>query len=211
VTAFGQIKVSAGLRYGVGPVMLKGLKFNGELYPLEDDPKIKAKLVGSLAVPAYGEIYGTFGAYLGVELAAGLAGAKGGVEVTPSLRIDGQGGIDFDAAYEAEAFTFSAEAYAKGKLTASLKVDLVAELYAAYGLLSHTWVYHAAAVTKQLGPELKLTLGKIAYGKGGEITWPSLSQIKTDPENLDPMSLVKELLNDGKAQKAPGATSETTA
>src|SRR5262249_44432946 len=37
VTVFGHLYASAGLGYGVGPVMLAGLNFKGELYPLEDD------------------------------------------------------------------------------------------------------------------------------------------------------------------------------
>lgn len=200
VTAFGQLKVSAGLGYGVGPVMLKGVVFKGELYPLEDDPKIKASLKGKLSIPAYGEIYGTFGAYIGVEVALGAVGAKGGVEVTPTLRLQTEAALDVEAAYEAYAFTFSAEAYVKGQLIAKLRVDLMAELYAAYGLLSHTWTYNAAAIEKKLGPELKLTLGKIGYGKGG-VTLPSLSQISLEPKDLDPLGIVKDLLAEGKSEK----------
>jgi hypothetical protein len=199
VTAYGEIKVSAGLKYGVGPVMLKGLMFVGELYPLEDDPQVKANLKGKLAVPAYGEIYGTFGAYIGLEVLLGAVGAKGGIEVTPALRIEGEGGIDFDAKYQAAAFTFSAEAYAKGRMLAKLDVDLLAELYAAWGIFSHTWTYKVAKLEKQIGPELKLTLGKVAYGKGGEITWPSASQITLEPQDLDPLDLVKDLMGRGKA------------
>src|SRR5207245_5566289 len=101
----------ACLGYGVGTVMLKGVVFEGELYPLEDDPKIKASLKGKLSIPAYGEIYGTFGAYIGVEVALGAVGAKGGVEVTPTLRLQTEAALDVEAAYEAYAFTFSAEAY----------------------------------------------------------------------------------------------------
>jgi hypothetical protein len=199
VTAFGQIKVSAGLGYGVGPVMLKGVVFTGELYPLEDDPKIKANLKGKLVVPAYGEIYGTFGAYIGVEVALGAVGAKGGIEVTPTLRLQAEAVLGVDAAYESYAFTFSAEAYVKGQLIAKLKVDLMAELSAAWGIWSHTWTYNVAAIEKKLGPELTLTLGKIAYGKGGEITLPSLSQVSLEPKDLDPLDLVKDLLREGKA------------
>jgi hypothetical protein len=198
VTAYGEIKVSAGLGYGVGPVMLSGIKFNGELYPLEEDLQIKAKLVGRLQVPAYAELYGTFGAYIGVEVALGAVGAKGGIEVTPSVRIDGKGGIDVDAEYLAGAFSFSAEAFAEGQLSARLKVDLMAELYAAWGLFSHTWVYNVASLSKQIGPTLRLTIGKVGY-KNGELTWPSLSQIKLEPESIDPLEIVKDLMRSGKA------------
>ncbi len=201
VTAYGEIKVKAGLRYGVGPVMLRGLLFKGELYPLEDDPQVKASLKGKLAVPAYGEIWGTFGAYIGVEVALGAVGAKGGIEVTPALRIEGEGGIDFDAAYENAAFTFAAEAYAKGRMLAKLDVDLMAELYAAWGLFSHTWTYKVAKLEKQIGPELKLTIGRVVYGKNGEITWPNLSQISLEPKDLDPLDLVKDLMRSGKAKE----------
>ncbi len=210
VTAYGEIKVSAGLGYGVGPVMLKGVKFNGELFPMEDDPQVKAKLTGALSVPAYGEIYGTFGAYIGAEILLGAAGAKGGVEVTPTLRVDGEGGINFAAGYENGAFNFEAEAFARGQMTAKLKVDLVAEIYAVWGVFSHQWTYNVASLSKQIGPELKLTLGKVAYGKDG-VTWPSPSQIKLEPANLDPLDLVKDLMGKGKATKTGAEKSADSA
>jgi hypothetical protein len=200
VTAFAEIRASAGLGYGVGPVAIKDVLFNGELYPFEDDPKVTASLKGKLAVPAYGEIYGTFGARLGAEVAAGAAGLKGGVDVTPALRIEGEGAAAFEAKYEAGTFTFAAEAYAKGHMLAKLDVDLVAEAYAAYGLLSHTWTWNVKKIQRQIGPELKLTLGRIAYGKGGEITWPSASQITLEPKEIDPMDIVRDLVGEAKSQ-----------
>jgi hypothetical protein len=199
ITAFGEIRASAGLKYGVGPVTVRGVVFSGELYPLEDDPQVKARLKGRLVVPAFGEIYGTFGARIGAEVAGGLVGAKGGIDLTPALRIEGEGGVAVDAEYLTGAFSFSAEAYAVGRLLLKLRIDLVAELYAGYGLWSHSWSWNIKDFQKQVGPELRLTLGKIAYGKNGEITWPSLSQIKLEPESLDPIAIVKELLNTGKS------------
>ncbi|NUU19605.1 DUF4157 domain-containing protein [Cellulomonas humilata] len=201
VTAFGEIRGSLGLGYGVGPVVLRGVVFTGELYPLEDDPKVTAKLVGVLAVPAYGELYGTFGAYIGLEVAAGAVGAKGGIEVSPTLRISAEGGVKVAADYDKDGFAFEADAYAKGRLTAQAKVDLVADLYAAWGLFSHRWTYNAASVSAQIGPEVRLTLGRIAYAKNGEITWPSLSQIKVEPEGIDPLDAVKEMLGRGEAKE----------
>ena len=196
---FGRLTASAGLGYGVGPVTLTGLSFKGELYPLEDDPKIAAHLKGKLAVPAYGEIYGTFGATIGAEVALGLVSAEGGVEVKPALRVQGEGALEINADYEAGAFTFAAEAYAKGQMIAKLDIDLVATLSGAWGALSYTWNHHLKHFEKPIGPELKLTLGKIAYGKGGEITWPSISQIKVEPEHIDPMEVVRDLVSSNKA------------
>lgn len=186
ITAYGEIKVSAGLKYGVGPVMVRGVVFVGELFPFEDDPQVKARLKGKLVVPAFGEIYGLVEAYVGAEVAGGLVGAKGGVKLWPALRIEGEGGLNVDAEYLAGAFSFSAEAYAVGRLILKLRIDLAAEIYAGYGLWSHTWTWNVKDFQKQVGPELRLTLGKISYGKDGEITWPSLSQVKLDPPDLDP-------------------------
>jgi hypothetical protein len=200
ITAYGEIRLSAGLGYGVGPVMLKGVTFNGSLYPLEDDPRVEANLKGKLSVPAYGEIYGTFGAYLGVEALAGAAGLKGGIDVTPALRVKGEGALEFDAKYKSGAFTFSAEAYAKGSMVAKLDVDLHAEAYAGYGLLSHTWTWNVKRLEKNIGPELKLTLGKIAYGEDGKITWPDVSQIALEPKDIDPIGIVKDLLKQGGSE-----------
>ncbi|MFU8874991.1 eCIS core domain-containing protein [Micromonospora sp. SL4-19] len=201
VTAYGEIRGSLGLGYGVGPVMLKGVVFKGELYPLEDDPQVKAKLTGAFAVPAYGELYGTFGAYIGLEVALGAVGAKGGIEITPRLRISGEGGVAVDADYDSGGFSFSAEAYAVGRLTASAAVDLAADLYAAWGLFSHHWTYQVGSVSAQIGPEIRLTLGRIAYAKNGEITWPNLSQIKAEPESIDPLEVVKDMMRRGEARE----------
>lgn len=202
LTAYGQVTASVSLGYGVGPVMLEGVKFNGEAYPFEDDPKIKAKLVGKLSVPGYGEIKGTFGANIGAEVFLGAAGVKGGLQVTPSLRIDGKGVAAFDASYEEGGFAFSAEAYAEGSLEARLGVNLSAGVYGAYGLLEKTWTYPIGEVKKPIGPKLRITFGEIAYSRTGEITWPSLSQIKVSPEKIDPLQVVKDLMSEGKVKQA---------
>lgn len=198
VTAFGRIQGSLGLGYGIGPIMLRAVVFSGSLYPLEDDPKIEAKLTGRFAVPAYAELYGTFGARLGLEVAAGAAGLEGGIDITPSLRIDGEGGVKFDAHYADGGFGFSASAYAEGTLTARAKVDLVATIYALWHLVDYSWSYNVASVEAKIGPTVKLSLGTIAYSPDGKFTWPSLDQIKVDPE-VDPMSVVKDLAGRGKA------------
>jgi hypothetical protein len=202
VTAYGKVTASLSLGYGIGPVMLEGVRFNGELYPLEEDPKIKAKLVGSLSVPGYGELRGRFGADIGAEVLLGAAGVKGGLAVTPALRIDGKGVATFDASYEEGGFAFSAEAFAEGKLEAKLGVDLSAGVYGLYGLLEKTWTYPIGEVKKQIGPTIKITFGKIAYSRTGEITWPSLAQIKVSPEKIDPLQIVKDLMSEGKVKQA---------
>ncbi|WP_424857912.1 eCIS core domain-containing protein [Streptomyces sp. SAI-170] len=199
VTAYIELRGSLNLGYGVGPIVLKAVVFKGELYPFEDDPQVAAKLTGTFAVPAYAELAGTFGAYIGAEVALGAVGAKGGIDIMPKLRLDGEGGVAFAADYDKDGFSFNAEAYAKGQLTASAKVLLAAELYAAWGLFSHRWTYEVASVSARLGPELKLTLGRIAYAKNGEITWPSLSQIKVEPESIDPVQIIKDMLGRGEA------------
>jgi Domain of unknown function (DUF4157) len=198
VTAFGRIEGTLSLGYGVGPIMMKAVVFNGSLYPLEDDPKVEAKLAGTFAVPAYAELSGVFGARLGLEVAAGAAGLEGGIDIKPSLRIDGEGGVKIDAAYKDGGFDFSASAYAEGKLTAKAKVDLVATIYALWRAVDYSWTYNVASVEAQIGPTVKLSLGKIAYGRDGTFTWPSLDQIKVDPE-VDPLEVVKDMAGRGKA------------
>jgi hypothetical protein len=200
VTIFGRLSASAGLGYSVGPVMLTGAKFDGELYPLEDDPQIIAHLTGKLSVPARANIYGTFGATIGARVAAGLVSAEGGVEVTPSLGITGEAALKVDAEYKAGAFSFEAEAFAQGKMDASLGVSLVATISGAWGLFAYSWNYPAWNLKKQIGPELKLTIGKVAY-KNGDFTWPSLSQVKIQPEHIDPVEIIKDLVSSRTAAK----------
>lgn len=54
-------------------------------------------------------------------------------------------------------------------------------------------------MSARIGPEITLTLGKIAYSKAGEITWPDISNIKAPPESIDPMAVVNEMLGRGDA------------
>src|SRR5262249_14185063 len=96
---------------------------------------------------------------------------------------------------QAGTFTFEADAYAKGQMLAKLDVSLVATLSGAWGALSYTWEYPALHVEKPIGPELYLTLGKFAYGKGGEITWPDVSQITVKPEHIDPIDILTDLVS----------------
>lgn len=202
VTVFGRLSASAGVAYGVGPVMLKGVKFNGSAYPFEDDAKIEATLSGKLSVPAFGEIYGTFGARIGAEVAMGVVGAEGGIDITPSLRVQGEAALNFSSKYANGGFSMAADATVTGAMIAKLKVDLKAEVYGLWHTLSYGWEKNLASVSKQLGPELELTLGKVAYDQG-KITWPSLSQVKMKPENIDPIEIVKDLV--GSAKEKPSS------
>ncbi|MBO9713886.1 DUF4157 domain-containing protein [Sphingomonas sp.] len=202
LSVYFSAKGSLGVEYGVGPLALNNVKFNGELWPLEDDPKVKAKLTGRLAAPAFVGVYGTFGARLGAEVFAGALGLNGGIDITPSLRLNVDAGIDVAAEYGAQGFSFEAIATVKGALEAALGIDLKGEIYGAYGLLSYTWTYPVARTQpKRLGPELKVTLGKLAYSKEKGITWPSLDQIDYEPKEFDPKSIISDLLSDTKPQK----------
>jgi hypothetical protein len=199
VTAYGEVRGSLSVVYRMGPVMVRGVRFTGELYPLDDDPQIKARLRGTLAIPASGALRGKFGASIGVEVLLGAVGAKGGINAVPELGVKTELGVNVDAAYESGGFSFEADAYARGAMYAKLGVTLSAEIYAAWGLFSHTWEYPVGSVQKQLGPELNITLGKIGYSRTGEITLPKLSDVKVTPE-IDPLGVIKELLSEGRSK-----------
>ncbi|MFB6608720.1 HNH endonuclease [Agromyces sp. NPDC056379] len=201
VTVFGELRGSLGFAYGVGPIMLSAAVFTGELYPLEDDPQVKAKITGVFVVPAYAELYGQFGAFIGAELAGGLAGVKGGVDVTPKVRLDGKGAIAVDAEYGAGGFSFAADAFVEGQLTASAEVALDAQIYAAYGIFEKTWTWNVASANAELGPKVRLTIGRVAYTKSGGMTWPSLSQIRLEPE-LDPLGAIRGILGRDDVQRS---------
>ena len=84
VTAYGEIRGSLGLGYGVGPVMLRGVMFTGELYPFEDDPQVKARLTrhASSSRPTASCTARSAPTSASRSL-LGAVGAKGGVEITP--------------------------------------------------------------------------------------------------------------------------------
>jgi len=194
---------SFGVTYGMGPLALNAVKFTGELWPLEDDPKIKATLAGRLSAPGFAGVYGTFSARVGAEVLGGALGLNGGIDVTPSMRLKIDAGVDVNASYSGEkGFAFEADASVKTVLLAKVAFDLKAQIYAAYGALEYTWTHPLNdPKEKQLGPEFKVTLGKIGYSKDKGIVWPSLDQVDYAPKDFDPKSIIIDLLTDTKPQK----------
>ncbi len=199
VNAIIELNASLGIGYSVGPVMLRGVRLEGRLFPLEDDPQIAVTLAGRLELPAEGSIFGTFGAYIGAEVPLGMVGVKGGIEVTPKVTITATGIAKVDAKYDSGGFDFEAQAMAEGALNASLKIDLAAVIYAAGGLLSYKWVYNIGDYKKELVPKMTLHLGRFAYGRDGKITWPDPSQIRAEPKDFDTKALIWGFLDKGKA------------
>jgi hypothetical protein len=81
-------------------------------------------------------------------------------------------------------------------------VDFVAKIYLLGDIgPSWDWTYPLASISKQIGPELTITLGKVAYAPDGTITWPSLDQIAISPKDIDPFSIVEGLMKEGKESK----------
>jgi Domain of unknown function (DUF4157) len=203
LTAYFSATGSFGVTYGIGPLALNNVKFNGELYPLEEDPKVKASLTGRLSAPGFAGIYGTFGARLGAEVLAGALGLNGGIDVTPSLTLKIDAGVDVNASYSADkGFAFSTEAGIKTRLEAQIAFDLKASIYAAYGAIEYTWTHPLNdPKPKQLGPEFIVTLGRLSYSKDQGIVWPSLDQIDYSPKDFDPKSIITDLLSETKPEK----------
>lgn len=190
-------KISGSLRvvYGVGPVMLTGVRFDGSLYPFEENPQVEAHLKGRLSLPAYAGLKGILSVSIGAELLMGAAGAEGSLTLGASLTLNANAGLDVDAGYSDGGFSFSAVASVKGELIARLSVDLEAELYTLWGHGPGTkWTYPVASIERQLGPTLDVTLGRIGYSKG-QVTLPELSQIDVKPKEIDPLPMLKRLLS----------------
>ena len=74
----------------------------------------------------------------------------------------------------------------------------MATIYALWRAVDYSWTYNVASVEAQIGPEVKLSLGTIAYSREGKFTWPSLDQVKLEPE-IDPLEVVKEMAGRGKS------------
>ena len=131
VTAFGEVGAPSASGTASGPVMLRGVVFTGELYPLEDDP-------------GQGQAQGRL---RGARRTASCTARSGPTSVWRSRGCRGRQGRRRDhargcgsaarAAWRSTPTTTptgsasAAEAYATGQLTASATVDLVADLYAA--------------------------------------------------------------------------------
>ncbi|HEX4848265.1 MAG TPA: hypothetical protein VFV30_08975, partial [Novosphingobium sp.] len=192
-----------GVAFGVGPGLINGT-LTAELFPFEEDKKIKATLDGKFTVPAKAELYGRFGALLGVAIAGGLAGVEGGIYLKPAIGVKGEGGIGVKAEYADGGFSFEANAFATGAMYGSLGIDFAAAVYLARNLLRYEWTHPLAKYGPvQLGPTLDVQLGKIAYARDGTVTWPDPSQISITPKEFDPLQLVADVLKGSKMSPEP--------
>ncbi|MGG7566517.1 eCIS core domain-containing protein [Rhodovulum sp. DZ06] len=199
----GTIGVSAGLmvKYHAGPVVLKAPTVKASFYPFEEDISLAASATSALSVDAYVGLTGTFGASIGAEFAGGVAGAEGGLSVEPTLGVPGHAGARVTVDYADGAFGFAAVGEASGGMEASLAVNLEARVYIAKGLWSYNWTYPLGeTATMKLGPQLKLNLGEIRYGKGGELKLPRPSDISVEP-SLDPKTVISDILSLGKTEE----------
>nr|WP_314445274.1 DUF4157 domain-containing protein [uncultured Sphingomonas sp.] len=187
-----------GIMYSVGPLTLRGLSLETSLYPFEEDKQIKAKLTGSFVMPARGGLYGRFGVLIGADVGYGALSVEGGLYVIPSVWIDGGATVDIAAEYAEGGFSFSGDAFAKGAMFGSLMVQFAVNVDALWGLVGHEWTFPGVTWgPKQIGPEIHIALGKIAYARDGSVTWPSLSQIEVvTPKEFDPMSMFERLISD---------------
>ena len=206
---FGEITASASFGYSLGPVALIDVKLNGSLYPLEDDPKIEASLKGAVSLPGEATLGGSLGANIGVEIAAGAVGIKGGISVDPVIKLMAAIRAPFSADYKEGAFSFFAEAAAKGSAELSLGINLNAKIYAAYGVFSHDWTHRLADYKWPLGGEMQLYMGSVGYGKEG-VKWPNLAEIKTIPA-IDPLGMVEKLLKNAKDEARKTSDAEKAA
>lgn len=194
------IHASVGISFSIGPGQIRKVVLAGSFDPLEENPNVTATLKGDFVIPTKFSLYGEFGAELAAEIAGGLAGIAGGLEVVPSVSLGADAIAAFEAKYDKGEFAFDGKAYLDAQLKARLGINLTATIYGLYHALEYRWRYPVAAVEKQLGPNIVINLGKVSYSTAKGMTWPSLSDISIEPKNLDPLAMVKQLLNE-KSEK----------
>jgi hypothetical protein len=204
VNAAVNVRAAVGVSFSVGPGQIREVLLEGAFDPLEENPNVTAMLKGKFVIPTSFSLYGEFGAELGVEIAGGAVGISGGINVEPSLTLGADAIVAVEASYAKGEFAFSGKAYLDAKLSARLGINLTATFYAGWGLYEYRWKYPVAAITRQLGPNLRINLGQISYSTLSGVTWPSLSDISIEPKDIDPLAVVQQLLsekNETEAQK----------
>ncbi len=202
VQARVRVFASVGYSYFVGPGQLQDTKFSGQFDPLEEDPNIVATFKSSFVLPTGFTVFGSFGASLGAEAGWGAVAVDGDLTVTPEIGPRATLRIPVAATYEKSEFSFLAEPKIEAELLAKLGISLGATISAGWGLWSHNWTYPVASVQKRLGPKLVISMGKLGYSTKSGPTWPSLSSISVEPKDIDPLQIVKDLLNDSKESKS---------
>ena len=199
VDLFCKISGSLRLAYGVGPVTLTKIKFDGSLYPFESDLRIEARLHGKLTVPAYASLIGILSVAIGAELLWGAAGAEGSLTLTGKLTVPGSFELEGESYYK-DGFGFFGEARIKGQMLAELGIDLDVELYTAWKRgPGKKWHYPVTSMKRQIGPDLDFSLGR--FGQSLEETKVPAAPAKgakpsaEAPAELNPESMLKKLLS----------------
>jgi len=95
-------------------------------------------------------------------------------------------------------FSFGAEAYARGQMEASLAINLVATLSGAGALFRIPGIIRLGTPRRnrtRTGADAR----RVATAKADDLA--SLSQIKLEPEHIDPIAILQELVSSRSADK----------
>lgn len=204
VNAAINIHAGVGIRYHIGPGLVTGVVIAGQFDPLEENPNVTATLKGKFVIPTGFGVFGEVSAKIGVEVAGGAVGVDGGVSVKPAVDLSADAIVDVNAKYEKGDFEFAGKAYIDTALTASLKVDLIASIYAAWHLLSYDWTYNVAALSYTFPQKLKINIGEVGYA-GGQMRWPKFSDISMEPADISPLKLMQDMMEKRKTNEKPKA------
>jgi hypothetical protein len=204
VNAAINIHAGVGISYHIGPGKITGVVIAGQFDPLEENPNVTASLSGKFVIPTGFGLTGDVSAKIGVEVAGGAVGIDGGVGVRPAVELSADAVVDVAAKYDKGDFEFVGKAFIDTALTASLKVDLVASIYAAWHLLQYDWAYNVAALSYTFPEHLKINIGEVAY-VGGQMRWPKLSDISIEPADISPLKMIQDIMEKRKTTDKPRA------
>jgi hypothetical protein len=196
------IHAGVGIRYSMGPGKITGLVIAGQFDPLEENTNLTATAKGKFVIPTGFGVYGDVTAKLGLEVAGGAVGVDGGVSVIPAVDLSADAVVDVAAKYEKGDFEFRGKAYIDTALKASLSVNLVASIYAAYHLVSYEWSYNAGAWSYTFPQKVKINLGEVAYANG-QMRWPKLSDISIEPADISPLKLIQDVMEKRQTKEKP--------
>ena len=199
------VHLGAGVRftYGIGPGQIVNTVIEGSFDPLEENKNAKLKFTSTLELPAHVGLTGILEAGLGIAVLGGLAAkVHGGLRLEPGFRLQMMTRAPVTAEYDQGDFSFEGRVEMQGGLVLGLAIKLYAHVEAIGGAVEKDFSHELKNYQYDVGQSMTLTLAKIAYSTKTGFKAPSLDDIKIQPNNIDPVAMIRKVGESAKAALA---------
>lgn len=200
VTVYARLSASVGYGFYVGPAIVDTIKITGSFDPLEENPDVKAELVGDFKCPVGISGFGMVGAYIGADVLGGLAELEGGISVTALIAAEATAKARAYGTYAEGNFTVGVKPSLDLSVDAGLNIKGEVTASAAWGLVSHTWDFAIASFKWNLYKNT-INFGELSTTFGSGKSLPGTEKVALP--DRDPMDLVMDVINRRKNKEKP--------